>query len=455
MKRCPGFVIGAASSGSGKTSIALGLTRALLKRGLRVQPFKVGPDFLDPTHLRSAANRTCFNLDGWMTSRSYCEQLFEQQMRDADIAVVEGVMGLFDGSDPSTNESSTAEMATWLDLPVLLVVDAHGTSRTFAAIVQGIVEFDPDVQFLGVIANRVGSERHRQWLAEALASKNLPPLVGAIPRDAFPTLPGRHLGLHQASELEDQHGTIEKLALACEEFLDLDLLPEGEKCEAAKSPLPAQKASANLRLGVASDEAFSFCYPDNLTALEEKGVEVIPFSPLHDSSLPENLNALYLPGGYPELHAATLASNASMLSALDAFARSGRFVYAECGGMIYLGEKIILHDGQEFPFTGVLPIVAKMQEKRKMLGYVDVTIEQLGGIMLRGHEFHYSQIIEDRSRESDWKPAYTLQRRRSQQLEASGFQSGNVLAGYPHLHWADSPSFIDFFLRKMQEKETQ
>ncbi len=457
---CGRLVIAGTSSGVGKTSLTLGLARALRRRSLRVQPFKVGPDFLDPTYLTRATGRTCYNLDGWMTDRHYVGQLFDRATADADIALIEGVMGMFDGADPASLAGSTAEIAGWLDAPVLLVADAHGLARTLAAVVKGFVEFEPRIRIAGVVANRTGSPKHRDWLAEALRSANLPPLVGAIPRGTFNSLESRHLGLVTADRERLPNERIEQLADACDEHIDIDtvvmLARETALGSSFGSQAPAWEPgsgdASRVRVGVARDEAFHFCYPDNLEALEQCGAAVIPFSPISDESLPPELNAVYLPGGYPELHAEALSANRSMLTDIRRFAESGKCVYAECGGLMYLGNAIETTDEQRLPMASVLPIVTRMLTHRQSLGYVEVILQRdtlwgLDGTTIRGHEFHYSEIVEDHASAADWQKVYSIRRRRSESTEPAGLQKGNVLAGYPHLHWASKSDVVKHFVQ--------
>lgn len=451
-------MIAGAGSGVGKTSMALGITRALRRRGLRVQPFKVGPDFLDPTYLKLAAGRTCYNLDGWMSDRPYVEGLFDHATADADMAVIEGVMGMFDGADPTSLDGSTAQMAQWLDAPVLLVVGAHGLARTLAAVVKGFVEFEPGIQLAGVIANRCGSEKHQRWLAESLAGAKLPPLVGAVPREGLPTLQDRHLGLVTADHSVLPEQLIEQLADACDEHLDMDRImalgQEVQRRERIES-VP-QSTSKQVRIGVARDEAFHFCYPDNLELLTRHGAEVVPFSPLADDALPEDLHGLYLPGGYPEEHAQRLSANRSMAECVRQFADSGKCIYAECGGLMYLGHQLETLDGRKQSMVGVLPIDTRMLPKRKTLGYVEVTLDRPSlfgpqGTTIRGHEFHYSEITDQSLEPDGWRQVYRIQRRRDDTLRTEGFQKGNILASYVHLHWASQPAVARHFVNRCKE----
>lgn len=457
---CPRLVIAGTGSGVGKTSLALGFSRALARTGLRVQTFKVGPDFLDPTYLAVASGRTCYNLDGWMTSRAYVEQLFARATADADIAVVEGVMGMFDGASASSLEGSTAEIAQWLAAPVILVVNAHGVARSLAATVAGFAQFEPEVHVAGVIANQSGSQRHRDWLAESLAAAELPPLVGAVPRGALPSLASRHLGLVTADRTSVDPQVIEKLADACQEHLDLSLLVELARSVSHDRRI-AEMAGADaepcIRLGIARDEAFHFYYSDNLEALQCRGAQLVPFSPIRDRELPQDLDALYFGGGYPEIHAEGLSANATMLDEVRRFADSGRCVYAECGGLIYLGRSVEGPGGRRFPLAGILPLETSMRESLKVLGYREVSFSADGlwgpaGQTCRGHEFHYSEITADHSQSQGWRPAYAVRRRAGGEAACEGFLRGAVQAGYIHLHWASRPDAVDYFISRCKER---
>ena len=499
MGRCPRLVIAGTGSGVGKTSLALGLVRALSRHGLRVQTFKVGPDFLDPSYLTLASGRPCYNLDGWMTGRPYVQGLFARTTRDADIAIIEGVMGLFDGASPSSLEGSTAEIAAWLGAPVLLTVNTHGVARSLAAIVKGYAEFEPSVRLAGVIANQSGSERHKAWLAEALGSSKLPPLVGAIPRGALPALQSRHLGLVTADTQILPQETLDELAAACERHLDLDLLVrlagsagEGEGEAPAEPPSRVWDGSAGaspspqseVRIGIARDEAFHFYYPDNLELLAECGAELVEFSPIRDQCLPSGLAGIYLGGGYPEVHAEALSANQSFLADIRAFAASGRCLYAECGGLMYLGRALATLDGKRLALAGVVPIETAMLKSLRSLGYVEVTpmpgsiwspgaeqpettrppeggtpnedrlkagLQTNAPLSLRGHEFHYSRVTIDESAAEGWHPAYQVRRRRSPAAESDGFCKGAIVASYVHLHFASCQQAARHFVDRCRE----
>lgn len=453
----PGLLIAAPCSGSGKTSLTLGLMAAFKRRGVSVAPFKVGPDYIDPGHHAAVCGRPSHNLDSWFCNREQLRDIFAAS-GDAELAIVEGVMGLFDGVSGDSEEGSSAQVAKWLGLPVLLVIDARSQARSFAALVKGFAEFDPDLQLAGVIANRVGSERHAQLLREALDSTpGLPPLLGCLPRNEEITLPERHLGLVTAGELNGEH--VEKLADWVEQHLDLESLMRFAKLRkknpshpAFGHPLPQEEGlgvrEKRLRIGVARDRAFCFYYPENLALLEAAGAELIEFSPLADFQLPENLAGLYLGGGYPELYAQPLAENSILRRQIAEQAASGLPIYAECGGFMYLCAAI---DGHEM--CGVFAVEARMLPRRRALGYRQVELTDatpLGpaGTLVRGHEFHYSEVEMPETVER----SYRLSRRDGEQLGSEGYRYKNVLGSYVHLHFGSNPqvaeNFIDFCLQQ-------
>jgi len=446
-KPLPRLVIAGTGSGVGKTSVTLGLIAALRRRGLRVQPFKVGPDFLDPTWHRLAAERQSYNLDTWMTDYEYVQQLFAAKTQDADIAIVEGVMGLFDGASATSLAGSTAQIAALIKAPVLLVATAKGAGRSFAATVKGFAEFDESCSVAGVVANHCGSSRHAEVLREAMQSVNLCPLVGWIQRDALTMLPSRHLGLHSADQSCGE--IIERLADSVEASLDLDRLLELANCaEALKTPSKSsetdgKRVADKFRIAVAYDEAFHFYYPDNLELLTSCGAEIVKFSPLHDATLPENISCLYLGGGYPEEFAEQLAENHSMRQAIKDYAEADGRLYAECGGLMYFSQSLQDRDGKTWPMVGVLPFSTRMLTQYKRLGYVQTELSEaclLGpaGMKLRGHEFHYSEIVDEEA--SDWSRVYRLSNARGSGTRLAGYARGNVLASYVHQHFGSQPA---------------
>lgn len=436
----PRLTIAAPSSGSGKTTVAVAVMRLLARRGLRVAPFKVGPDYIDPSHHRAAAGRASRNLDGWMLPRETVLSLFRRatEGQRADMAVLEGVMGLFDGHSPLNERGSTAEMAKLLRSPVVLVLDASAMARSAAAIVHGMHTFDPDLRLAGVILNRLGSERHFEICRDAILAATEVPVLGWIPRDPALAVPERHLGLTLAGE----HALdLDALVARTEATLDVDALlriaRSAPPLPALPDPLPPRVERRRATIAIARDAAFDFYYEDNLDLLRDLGAELRPFSPTDDASLPEDAGALYIGGGYPELHAERLSANAAMRRAVREFAASGRPVYAECGGLMYLGESLVDQDGREHPMVGLIPVRSVMRD-RPVLGYreaealADTPIARRGWTV-RAHEFHFSVAEGDAER-----PAY----RRVGGAETEGRIAGprgNVLASYLHVHFASDP----------------
>ena len=454
----PCILIAGTQSGVGKSTISLALVAALRRRGLKVQTFKVGPDYLDPGHLTRVSDRPCYNLDSWICDPGYLRQLFADATADCDFALVEGVMGLFDGSSASSLSGSSAEVAALLDIPVLLVVNSHGMARSLAALVQGYNGFDPAVRLAGVLANRCGSTRHAELLREALETSGQPTLLGTIPRDAFPQLQSRHLGLVSAVEQILSEQMIDQLADVAEQHIEIDLLLKQQGREAHDSRETRSVSTADsgtgVRLGVAWDEAFQFYYPDLFPALEVRGCHLQFFSPLHDDQLPDDLDGIYFGGGYPEVYAQALSANSSMLRAVQVFCQSGRPVYAECGGLIYLSRGLE-NDGELVPLVGHLPVATRMLDKRKALGYVTATLTSdslfgCSGSAFRGHEFHYSELTSDPVGRDGWMAVYQLKQNRTGEVFAEGYQKGSVLASYAHLHLASQPCALDRFVAMMK-----
>jgi cobyrinic acid a,c-diamide synthase len=433
-------VVAGVASGVGKTTVAVGLIHAFRARGLRVAAFKCGPDYLDPTYHTRAAASPCQNLDGWMMGRDSVQTTLCRGSKDADLAIIEGVMGLFDGASPVGDEGSTAEIAKWLDAPVLLVVDAAGMARSVAALARGFAEFDKEICLKGLVCNRVGSRGHLELLRRAMLS---PGILGALPKDPGLAFAERHLGLRTA----DQDALPERLIAGwgahVAAWFDLDAVLEIARSApklVGRAPADSGRAKPRFRIGVAFDEAFHFYYEDNLRRLEELGAELVRFSPLRNPRLPE-VHGVYLGGGYPELHAEGLSQNREMLSDLAAFASRGGPVYAECGGLMYLSSGIRTSDGRLHPMAGLIPGEAVMCDRLQALGYVEVETQErslLGeaGLRFRGHQFRYSELREV---PEDVPRVYSVRRRRSGEVLREGYRKGNVLASYIHAHWASNP----------------
>lgn len=442
MRRYPRLVIAGTSSGVGKTTATLAILSALRERGRLVQPFKVGPDFIDPSHHRAATGRPSRNLDGWMLGADLNRSIFARVAADADLSIIEGMMGLFDGSSPVNEVGSTAELAKQLNAPVLLVVDGSAMARSAAAMVAGYARFDPELRVAGVLFNRVGSDGHYQLLRAAVEQHTDVVPVGYLRSDPAMTIRDRHLGLVLATEQgEDQ--LYQRLAKAALETIDLDrieaLAHSSHTCSAFASPPVIQSHGRTVRIGVAQDRAFCFYYPDNLELLEAAGAEIVTFSPLNSHVLPD-VEMLYLGGGYPELHGQALAENAAMRVAVRQFAERGGPIYAECGGMMYLTESIRDFDGRSHRMVGIFPAEAVMQKQSLTLGYRTVKCSRnciLGevGVTARGHEFHYSTLVARGSLQYSCALSDAGGLARGQ----DGLTVGNVLALYTHLHFASQP----------------
>ncbi|MHC1788204.1 cobyrinate a,c-diamide synthase [Solidesulfovibrio sp.] len=494
----PALVVAGTKSGCGKTSVALGLMRSLTRRGLTVAAFKAGPDFIDPGHHALATGRPSHNLDDWMCGAPGVRECFARHGAGTDVAVIEGVMGLFDGLSAIDEAGSTARLAKLLGLPVLLVVDAAAMARSVAAMTLGYLRFDPDLRFCGVILNNAGSPSHAALLAEAMAAA-VPdvPVWGVLPRRADIAAPSRHLGLVTAEDSTDAGARLTALADWIEAAIDLPArlaalprpaFPVSDPTPAAAHLTPAHhfrpphpggpggmippggvqgqspcrespEGAAPLLapggvlgqspcvLGIARDQAFCFYYAENLRLLEAAGLRLVEFSPLTDAALPKGLDGLYLGGGYPELQAGRLAANTGMRRSVLAFCRSGRPVYAECGGFMYLMDGLTDQGGREWPMAGVFPWRAIMGQRFAALGYREVvtraaTLLGPAGTTVRGHEFHYSRLAPV----PDGTPtAYALAGRRGVIDAPEGFVAGATLGSYVHLHFGSNPGVAACF----------
>ncbi len=452
------MLVAGTASGVGKTTVSLAIMAGLRRRGLRMQPLKCGPDFLDGSHHTRICGRPSRNIDTWMLSFAANRSVLWDAARGADVVVAEGMMGLFDGKGGSTEAGSSAEIAKLLRLPVVLVVDASKSARSVAAVVLGFEKFDAELTLAGVILNRVSGERHLALLREAVESTCATRIMGWLPMEPPIAIPERHLGLHGAVEWgeDDSNAMVDTLAGLAEKHIDLDRLVELEcGLEEEHSPLSALAEDGDtVRIGVPSDPAFSFYYEDNLDLLRERGAEIVRFSPMNDASLPIGLDALYLGGGYPELHAKQLSGNQRMLAEVRAFAASGRPVYAECGGMLYLAETLEV-DGESYAMAGVLPLSMQMTGRPVQFGYVTVEFAEdclLGrkGTIVRGHSFHYSRIISQAEVETSYRVQYSL----SGKEELEGFRLGNVLASYIHLHFRANPAIAESFVAAIRQART-
>jgi cobyrinic acid a,c-diamide synthase len=494
------IIIAAPQSGSGKTTITLGLMEYFRRRGLTVAPFKVGPDFIDPGYHRLVCGRPSINLDGWICPPEFVRETFQHNSKGADIAVIEGVMGLFDGISGQSDQGSTAHVAKITGAPVVLVVDARSQARSAAALVKGFSEFDPRIRLAGVIFNNVASDSHARILREAIESlvEEIPAL-GFIPREERLHIPSRHLGLLSADENPLSEVFLDHLAAVVRDHVDLGLLwmigtqgstdldlpfgdyegssQDGEResrvitigTGAAESrcyifdsgdgeqPVPTPA----IRIALARDQAFCFVYEDNLRLLREAGAELVPFSPLRDELLPIDISGIYLPGGYPEIFADSLKEKRGIMAEIRNAIEAGMPVYAECGGFIYLSEGVEMmerghvgtaqNDAVQFgdlaPMVGIFPAHTRMLARRKALGYREVEFSRetlLGpkGRIARGHEFHYSEMGK---MPASVERSYRV-RKSGMDLGSEGYTYKNCLASYVHLHFGSCPGMAESFV---------
>lgn len=471
MRKIPRIVIAGTQSGVGKTSIALALMAAFKKAGLRVQPFKVGPDYIDPSYHKVATGLPSHNLDSWLLSEENVQWLFQSKSESADLSIIEGVMGLYDGFGGKEDTASTAQIAKLLKAPVLLVLDARKIARSAAAMVLGYKSFDPELKICGVILNMVGSPKHFEMLKDAIEFYAGVPVLGAIFRDNKVQIPERHLGLITASENKNLQNCIDSLAaltkddskqrrsgIELERILkianDVPALPEitdplFQNCD-------SKPASNNIRIAIAQDRAFNFYYQANLDLLNELGAELLSFSPLKDRHLPDGCSALYFGGGFPEIYPKELEENEQLKVRIRQLIQDGFPVYAECGGLIYLSETIQTLEGHSYAMVGAVPGKICMTEKLQNFGYKEGQMMEnnlLGskGDAVRGHEFHYSQR-EVKERELT-QASYELIDRKSGTRQLEGHAKETLLASYLHLHFLTNLSWAKNFVQAARNYE--
>lgn len=424
---------------------------AFKRRGLKVAPFKIGPDFIDPGYHSQICGAVSRNLDGWMLSKEYNRNMFFDHTATSDVAVIEGVMGLFDGYDGKSEAGSTAQIAKWLRLPVLLVVDVRSMARSAAALLLGFEHFDQDLNFAGVVFNRIGSPTHLRYLKEAVAGRSKMPCLGGLPREPGLSLPERHLGLVTTEENPLSSDYFDRLADLMEKSMDLETIL-GRLGEVPKKGVEKHPSSGKrypVCIGVARDEAFCFYYQDNLEILQSWGAELMFFSPLRDELLPRGISGLYLGGGYPELFARKLSDNVALRGEIKGLGERGFPIYAECGGFMFLCRGIEDTEGNFYPMADLYPFTVRMLSHLKSLGYREVRLAAscpLGtpGEVIRGHEFHYSEIIE---RPRDVQFTYSIKNSRGKDVYGEGFLQENTLGSYVHLHFGSNPTVAKNFVR--------
>ena len=445
----PRLVVAGLAGDTGKSLVSLGLTGALRRRGLEVAPFKKGPDFIDAAWLGAAAGAPGRNLDTFMMKEEVVTASVAGAARCADVAVIEGNRGLFDGLD-AKGSHSTAQLARLVEAPVVLVVDATKSTRTVAALVMGCRAMDPDLDLAGVVLNRVGTARQEKVIREAIRSETGLPVFGAIPRLREQRLPSRHLGLLTPGEHPATDESLEAVASAVEEHTDVPALLEvASRAASLSEPAtrPAAKATRSVRIGVLRDRALSFYYPENLEALEAEGAELVQISALQDEPPPE-IDALWVGGGFPEVHASQMSKNRRLLDALKTRIEDGLPVWAECGGLMVLSEAVI-QEGRSYPMVGALPFVVEQHKKPQGHGYVEATVDAANpflpeGTRIRGHEFHYSRLGQG-ARQTD--TVLHLDRGVGTGAGRDGVRVANVVATYTHLHALGTPQWAPGLVR--------
>jgi len=454
----PRILIAGTHSGVGKTTITLGLMSALKEKGHKVQGFKAGPDYIDPSHHTAITQKPSRNLDTWLMSRDVCLELYEHALTDSDMAVIEGVMGLYDGCLDGSELGSTAHLAKILNVPAILVMDAKGMSRSAGAVVLGYKNFDRDVKIRGIILNRVKSERHYASLKKSIEGHCGIPVLGYMPFHEDITLPERHLGLIPSVEQEFSKSTYQKIGNLLSSTVDIDQLIS---IASTSDNLPSFKKTVfsginerfYFRIAVAVDEAFNFYYQDNLDLLELYGIELTYFSPLYDKYLPADIDGLYIGGGFPELYAAMLAANTTMKESIRKAHKNGVVIYGECGGMMYLLEQLVDFKKKTHEMCGILRGMTRMENKRQGLGYITVQALQDNilckkGDMFKGHEFHWSSLHVPEGTPY----AYAISKCDDRKSKMDGIFADHVLGSYTHVHFATDPGLVKQFLYTIAKK---
>jgi cobyrinic acid a,c-diamide synthase len=466
----PRIMIAALRGGSGKTILSIGLIAAWKQCNKSIAPFKKGPDYIDTGWLALAADRPCYNLDTFLLETPHILQSFLAHTRKDDIAVIEGNRGLYDGIDLA-GSTSTAELAKLLKTPVLLCVDCTKITRTMAAVISGLTQFDPDVMIKGVVLNRVAGSRHERILRDNIEHYCGIPVLGAIPKLKTQIFPERHMGLVPTPEHDWAGESIDAAAQVANEHIDLDAIyeliqdlpPLKVIASSLKSAIASQAVnihpeSSPPRIGIFKDSAFQFYYPENIDALKAAGAETVLISPLAGKKLPE-LDALYIGGGFPETHAKELAQNESFSKEVQVLAENNLPIYAECGGLMYLGEELVL-EGKSYPMAGVLPVSFDFYPRPQGHGYTIVTVENENpfyeiGTEIRGHEFHYSRVLHWTGDDKDL--IFRMQRGVGITKDKDGICYKNVLATYTHIHSLGTPQWVHALIRNAityQKKKT-
>ncbi|MDP6924129.1 MAG: cobyrinate a,c-diamide synthase [Candidatus Scalindua sp.] len=457
----PRIMIAGTNSGVGKTTVTLGIMSAMVQKGIKVHGFKAGPDYIDPSHHTFVTGNASRNLDTWMMGENACLELFERSAANAEISVIEGVMGLYDGSIDSSGHGSSAHLTKLLNTPVILVVNARGVAQSAGAVVMGFTRFDKDVNLAGVILNNIASQNHYDYVKEAIEASCSVTVLGYLKKESDITIPERHLGLIPSEEQKVNSDLYDKLGQMVRKTINIDRLQElagsaGAFPEYDKLIFTERDSSLEVTVAVARDSAFCFYYQDDIDLFEALGAKIVEFSPLNDKSLPDGIDGIYMGGGFPELFADRLTKNESMMSSIFEANKQGTVIYGECGGMMYLLEKLIDCDGRSFKMSSVLNGTSRMEKRRQGLGYVIVEAASDNvicskGETFRAHEFHWSKL-QDVPDSTVF--AYNTRKSNGKRTGVDGICNSNVMASYTHIHFSSNPKLAVNLLSSMAKRST-
>lgn len=449
------LVIAGTGSGAGKTTVTIGLMAALKQKGYVVQGFKCGPDYIDPTYHTAVTGRPSRNLDSYMLTHDAVKEIFVRGSKDADISIIEGVMGMYDGKEATSDKGSTAEISILTESPVLLVVNCQSMARSAAAIVKGFQLLNPAVRIVGVVANKVGSEGHHKIVKAAIEQECSIPVVGYLKREGDVEIPERHLGLIPSVERGELDGLFARLAEMIAQTVDLDQiweLAQAKQLDVTPTLFVRRSTSDRVTIAVAKDPAFHFYYPENLELLEAYGARLLFFSPLAGEGVPEEAEGLYIGGGFPEEFAAELSQNKEVKESFRHAIHAGIPTLAECGGYMYLTEAIVTTDGTSYPMVGLIPGKVTMQRKLAALGYREVRGTANNFLIgaaqqAKGHEFHYSTYATD----SEVELTYAYETKGLRGTKQEGYVQRNLVAGYTHLHFGSDPELVERWITRCLE----
>jgi cobyrinic acid a,c-diamide synthase len=434
-----GIIIASASSESGKTTVTAAILNLLLKMDVKTACFKAGPDFIDPMFHSFVLKKNSYNLDSYMLDVNVIKYLFNKHSDESGFSVVEGAMGLFDGIGDREN-GSTAEVAEILGLPVILVINAKGVSRSIAPLILGFKNFNRKIKIAGIILNNISSESHYILLEKIITEETKIKCLGYLKKDNRFSFRSRHLGLIPVDEIDDLNDKLKILTNEAEKSIkinDIINITKNKKVKIKNINFNSENICKGLKIGIANDKAFNFYYQDNLELLRESGAKLIDFSPLNDKKLPDNINGLYIGGGYPEVFAGELSKNNAMLDDVRKKLDNGLPAYAECGGLMYLTNGIKDKEKKVYSMTGFFDCISSLTEKLQRFGYILI---DFGGLIIKAHEFHYS-ILEEVN-EKDFSYKFNIKKASNNASWQCGLSKKNVLAGYPHIHFYSNPDFF-------------